>query len=169
VWRHICLGSPLTSCHCSSADEESALCRVSVAVTYVALRRRDCRRRGCPFWLIKLDYFGTWRDSWLLDKIDWCAAVYEQRPVAVVGPTHQCCNRMTLSLSREKATTVHIAAWYWLHWKLKHKVYIQKALQMQRDRATCHKYEMGLSHLKSLAVVERPLRTLKVITIAAIR
>jgi len=38
---------------------------------------------------------------------------------------------------------------------------------MQRDRATCHKYEN--SHLKRLAIVKLPLRTLKVIAIAAVR
>jgi len=43
---------------------------------------------------------------------------------------------------------------------------IQKALQKQRDSATCHKYE--LSHLKRLAKGKQPPRTLKVITIAAI-
>jgi len=43
----------------------------------------------------------------------------------------------------------------------------QEALQMQRDRATRHKCE--LSHVKRLAVGKSPSRTVKVITIAAIR
>jgi len=35
------------------------------------------------------------------------------------------------------------------------------------DHATCHKYE--ISHLRRLAIGEWPSRTVKVITIAAIR
>jgi len=44
---------------------------------------------------------------------------------------------------------------------------LQKALQMQRDYVTCHKYE--ISHLKRLAIEERPSKTLKGIAIAALR
>ena len=42
-----------------------------------------------------------------------------------------------------------------------------EALQMQRDRVTCHKYEIW--HLKRYAVGEWPLRTFEVITVSAIR
>jgi len=43
----------------------------------------------------------------------------------------------------------------------------KKALQMQRDRATRHKYQKIA--LEKACIVEWPSRTLKVITIAAIR
>jgi len=43
----------------------------------------------------------------------------------------------------------------------------QEALQMHRDHATRHIYE--ISHLKRLAIGEWPSRTLKVITFAAVR
>jgi len=39
----------------------------------------------------------------------------------------------------------------------------QEALRMQRDHATCHKYEK--SHMKRLAIGKEPSRTLKVIAI----
>jgi len=42
----------------------------------------------------------------------------------------------------------------------------QEALQMQRNHATCHKYQK--LHLKRLAIGDLPSRTLKLITIAAL-
>jgi len=46
-------------------------------------------------------------------------------------------------------------------------ILLEEALQIQKDRATRHKYE--ISHLKRLAIEEWPLRTFKVIAIAPIR